>query len=169
MVDLETPRMPALGPLYNRGFYNNYLHGLDHLCERYVKKQTRILELGSYHGASTRVFIEHSDRVTCVDIQQYPQMNDILPALEEFVISDSCDFLKSIEVGAYDLIYIDTTHEYQKTLEEVQLSWEKLLPGQFLSGHDYTHLGVHEALLHFFQYPKVNVFLDTSWLIEKTY
>lgn len=179
-MDLETERMchagfpvppkgQGFGSLYQNGFYINYLHGLDHLCKEYIKQNTRVLEIGCFYGASSRLFRSYSNSVTCVDTAYYEEMKNVVEQFDvEFVQKDSVAFLQGMEKGSYDLIYIDTTHGFHDTLTEIRNAYEKLDEGQILSGHDYNSKGVQDAVNHFFNYPDIRIFLDSSWAIRKT-
>lgn len=178
-MDLETERMyhigqrrplkgQGFGGIYENGYYINYLHGLDFLCRKRVKKTTKILELGCFYGASSELFSEYSDFVTSVDLTLHKEMEDILRKNKiNFILSDSIVFLEKMEIGEYDMIYIDTTHDFGQTKKEILLSYEKTLNGQFISGHDYNSHGVYNAVMDVFKYPDIEIYLDSSWLIEK--
>ncbi len=166
-MNLETERMETGDGAFYSGFYINYLQGLDFLCEKYVRKSTRILELGSYKGISSELFTRHSDFVTVVDIAIHENLKKIAAVYDLKVYQQSSlEFLADAEKGAYDMIYLDTTHEYEYTKSEIALSCQKLNPGQYLAGHDYLSEGVHRAILDTFNYPKIEIFLDSSWIIR---
>lgn len=178
-MELKTERMSyagqprpvtgeGFGSLLQDGFYINYLHGLDYLCRKYVQKNTRILELGSFYGASAELFREYSNFVTCVDITLYPDMSKLIKNKGiQFIESDSIEYLKNIKNNEYDLIYIDTTHDFGRTKEEALLSYHKLDNGGYIAGHDYNIHGVWNALLSTFEYPDIEIYLDSSWVIQK--
>lgn len=178
-MDLTTERMSyagqprpkvgsGFGGILENGFYINYLHGLDYLCRKYVGKNTKVLELGSFYGSSAELFCEYTNELTCVDIVLYPEMNNVIQKNNiTFVQSDSIEYLKNIDSNKYDLIYIDTTHDFGRTKEELLLSYSKLSDGAFIAGHDYNIHGVWEAILHVFEYPDIEVYLDSSWIIQK--
>lgn len=179
-MNLETERMchaghprpeegKGFGGILEDGFYINYLHGLDYLCRKYITKNMSILELGSFYGSSSELFSEYSNNVTCVDIQYYPEMAEVVERKKiSFVQADSVEFLKNIDYGSYDLIYIDTTHELYRSTEEITLAYSKTKEGQYIAGHDYTTNGseVSKAILEIFEYPDLEVFLDSSWVIQ---
>jgi SAM-dependent methyltransferase len=159
----------GFGDLFQDGFYLNYLHGLDFLCRKHINKETKVLELGCFYGASSELFSTYSDNVTCVDIEKYHEMTDVLNRTKiKFHQKDSIEFLKNISIGDYDIIYIDTTHDFGRTKEEILLSYSKLNIGQKISGHDYNSHGVYNAILSAFEYPDVEIYLDSSWCITKT-
>jgi hypothetical protein len=159
----------GFGGLLEQGLYINYLHGLNFLCKEHLTKNMKILELGCFYGSSSELFSEYSDDVTCVDLEYYPDMQKLVESKGiTFHKSDSIEFLKSIKKGEYDLIYIDTTHDYGRTREEILIAYENLKEGQYISGHDYNSHGVSGAVLSVFEYPDIKIYLDSSWIIKKT-
>ncbi len=52
-----------------------------------------------------------------------------------------------------------------KTLLE---RYNKLNNGQYISGHDFYCDGVYRAIYDTFEYPDIQIFLDSSWVIKKT-
>lgn len=179
-MDLLTERMShaghprpekgkGFGGLLQNGFYINYLHGLDFLCREHLKPDMKVLELGCFYGSSSELFSEYSNNVTCVDIEYYDEMKSVVEKKKlTFYKSDSIEFLKSINKGEYDLIYIDTTHDFGRTREEIILSLDKMEEGQYISGHDYNSHGVVGAILDVFEFPDIKIYLDSSWIIKKT-
>jgi hypothetical protein len=180
MINLTTERMchagspvpkegDGFGELLQNGFYVNYLHGLNYLCKKYVTKNTKMLELGCFYGVSSSLFAEYSNDVTCVDIMLYPEMQKVIENTKiNFHKSDSIEFLNSCADETYDLIYIDTTHDYGRTKKEIKLAYNKIKTNGYLAGHDYNSDGVFNAILNTFKYPDIEIFLDSSWLIQKT-
>ena len=69
----------------------------------------------------------------------------------------STDLASSFENGYFDWIYIDTDHSYQVTKDELQAYKDKIKPGGFIAGHDYSQgnwgkilrYGVMEAVHEF--------------------
>jgi len=163
------PKGQGFGGLYQNGYYINYLHGLNYLCKNHIKQNTRVLEIGCFYGVSSRLFREYSDFVTCVDMVYYEEMKSVVEQFDiTFYQQDSNTFLNNIEKGSYDFIYIDTTHGYHDTLTEIKNAYNKLNDGQLLSGHDYNTSGVQDAVNNAFKYPNIQIYLDSSWVIQKT-
>jgi hypothetical protein len=50
----------------------------------------------------------------------------------------SYNFLNNQNDNTFDFIYIDTTHTYEDTKNELEISWKKTKPGGIISGHDYN-------------------------------
>lgn len=177
-MNLQTERMSnagqprpeqgkGFGSLLQQGFYINYLHGLDYLCRKYINKNSRILELGCFYGASAELFREYSDFVTCVDIVLYPEMEHIIKTKNvNFIQSDSIEYL-NVTKEQYDLIYVDTTHDFSRTKDEIRLSYDHIYDTGYIAGHDYNVDGVWNAILDTFEYPDIEIYLDSSWIIQK--
>ena len=90
----------------------------------------------------------------------------------EVVKSDSLKFLSNFENHFFDFIYIDTSHQYEHTKNELNLSLKKIKPGGIISGHDYnkTHFkGVVDAVDEFSKENKLELHLTTSDFLETFY
>lgn len=67
-------------------------------------------------------------------------------------IGTSRTFLNAIGDNALDFAYIDSTHTYDGTVEELELLHRKVRPGGFVAGDDYNkspdspHHGVYRAV-----------------------
>lgn len=52
------------------------------------------------------------------------------------------------------MVYIDADHKFESITEDLELWWNKVLPGGILAGHDVfvvDHIGVTQALLNFIE------------------
>lgn len=49
----------------------------------------------------------------------------------------STEFLSNVRDELFDFVYLDTTHGYEDTLQEIQCAWPKIKPGGYLMGHDF--------------------------------
>jgi len=71
--------------------------------------------------------------------------------------------------GYFDFIYIDTSHFYQDTLDEIKAWLPKVRKGGFLGGHDYGttntyHMGVTKAVDEIFgPWPNIKLSRDMTW------
>jgi hypothetical protein len=63
----------------------------------------------------------------------------------------SIDFLTAIEDNYLDCVYIDTTHEFEMTRDELNLSLDKVKRGGWITGHDYNVIEVQTAVDSFCQ------------------
>lgn len=127
----------------------------------------RMLEIGSFKGISTEIFLLHIPLVVSLD----PWEND--HGFEEFVSRaggyPGCSFVRGysprdVPDGPFDFVYIDAVHTYDaviadiKACEKYDLTW--------IGGHDYHAPAVEAAVTHVFPTDKPRTFSDTSWLIN---
>lgn len=158
----------GFGGLLQDGFYINYLHGIDFICRKYINKKTRVLELGCFNGVSSELFSEYTDYLTCVDIELYPEMQKVLDRTNiKFCKDNAIEFLEKMNYDQYDFIYIDDDHSYSHIKKEILLTFQKLKINSYISGHDYNTKGVQESILDSFIYPEIEIYLDSSWVIQK--
>lgn len=81
-------------------------------------------------------------------------------------IEFSQDFLAHIPDSSLDWVYIDTTHMYEQTLCELELSTKKVKSGGFIMGDDFisdeTHMhhGVYKAVMQFVEAKRLTLLLD---------
>lgn len=61
----------------------------------------------------------------------------------------STDFLTWIDDDSLDCVYVDTTHEYEMTKDELMGSRSKVKPGGWITGHDYNVDSVARAVVEF--------------------
>lgn len=56
------------------------------------------------------------------------------------------EVLKEFPDDTFDWVYLDTTHRYRETLEELELCGMKVKKGGLIAGHDYAAGNVDRAL-----------------------
>jgi hypothetical protein len=134
-----------------------------------------IAELGVFKGDFSRELLEYfpfilwmvdtwQGQVSCGDkdgnnIDRVSDMSEVyLDILNEFDYANtsiyrgtSVDFLNAIEDDSLDCVYIDTTHEFEMTRDELMLSYDKVKPGGWITGHDYNVYEVQTAVDSFCQ------------------
>ena len=54
-----------------------------------------------------------------------------------FLLQDSVQSARAVQDGSLGLVFVDTCHEYEQTVQELMVWWPKLGPGGVLCGHDY--------------------------------
>lgn len=70
-------------------------------------------------------------------------------------IGDDRDVLRTLDDGALDWVYIDSSHAYGHTLDELHLLDSKVRPGGVIAGDDWQpdpahkHHGIHRAVCEF--------------------
>lgn len=165
-IDLNTERMPGRGACQVGSFQINFLYGLNDLCEKYVKNDFTVLELGSFDGVSTRLFSYFAEKVISVDRAKRNDMLDVIKTHKNirFYNMSFIDFLKQ-NTDKYDLIYIDGCHDYVSVKNDIQNFLPLVKKGGFISGHDYKE-EVEIAVKESFKPEKIEVFSDSSWLVK---
>ena len=128
-----------------------------------------ILELGCYHGRSTRAMLDNSNaRLWCVDSwsgidesgvqgrititeDDYRQFLENIADVDERVTVMPMFTREAFEIlpsGIFDMIFIDADHEYEAVKFDIENSLPLLYPGGLLCGHDYNERwpGVERAV-----------------------
>lgn len=86
------------------------------------------------------------------------------------------DYLQTFSDAYFDWVYIDSSHEYEHTRQELELLKHKLKPGGIICGHDWyddethIHYGVKKAVVEFCQaYGWKLIYQDNylQWAIAK--
>lgn len=90
----------------------------------------------------------------------------------EIIKQDSISFLNSFPDNFFDFIYIDTTHQYEHTKNELFLSLKKIKKGGIISGHDYNEIhfaGVFNAVNEFAEKNNLVLNITNSDILETFY
>lgn len=78
------------------------------------------------------------------------------------VRSDSVAWLRQCRPAMLDWVYIDTTHEYERTRDELAAAAVAVRPGGFICGHDFhpNFPGVVQAVAEFVrgEQPRIEIF-----------
>jgi hypothetical protein len=104
------------------------LFGLNDLCEKYVKKNFIVLELGSNDGISSSLFSFFAEKVVSVDIVKTNSMSNILSENSNIVFYNMSfkNFLEIDGNNMYDLIYIDGDHDFESVSKKWWISlWSR--------------------------------------------
>lgn len=77
-----------------------------------------------------------------------------LAALDPRILThaaDSVEWLTALHDDALDWVYLDTTHEYGRTIAELEQAWRVVRPGGIIAGHDFSRAfpGVMQAVAEF--------------------
>ncbi|WP_435074395.1 class I SAM-dependent methyltransferase [Halorubrum sp. HHNYT27] len=78
---------------------------------------------------------EYSDRSVAEVKARYA--DEIADGTVEVVPERPDAALEQFDDGFFDWVYIDTSHTYEQTLKELQISWEKVKADGVIAGHDY--------------------------------
>ncbi len=127
--------------------------GLLHLIA--MAKPNRVLEIGSFRGVSTEVFLLRCQKVTVVDpwpdlaiVRDFVNRCSDYPHLDR-VVGYSPGALECLAGKNFDLCYIDGNHDYENVKADI-LACQRLFPNALLAGHDYAGVdtpGVEQAVM----------------------
>jgi hypothetical protein len=143
------------------------VYGLIDFCIDNVKEDDTILELGCLNGASTSVFSFFAKKVISVDVNFSRLEKDFLEKHKnvELIQKSSLD-VSDLKIR-YDLLYIDTVHEYNHCTKELDSLYEFCRSNpKRIGGHDYDFVGVKSAVNDFFGRKPTKIYDDNSWYYE---
>lgn len=139
-----------------------------------AKKHTRIVEIGSYMGRSTRALGDHTPgSVVAIDDFKGPRdmrLPDFMrQGIAETFMYGLGDLIQSSKVVMVvadhasinidfspDMVFLDGSHDYQDVKRDIQMWLPRLQPGGLLCGHDYTNMfGVRQAVAETIKHFKV--------------
>lgn len=147
---------------------SNYIQGLLELIEYTKDSNTKLLEIGSFHGISTEVFLLSNLEVVSID----PLVEDIYSI--EFL--DKCykypkfsciqgyspQGLEILRDNIFDISYIDGSHSFEDVKKDIEVSQRLVKPMGWITGHDFSMV-CNEVLKVSSQ---VKQFSDDSWAIR---
>lgn len=131
------------------------------------------VEVGSWKGRSTVAICEALEgrEVTLWSVDTFEGDPDIwqeMPhverdaVIEEFrnntvgftflhsIVADSAEASRQFDVSSLDWVFIDGYHAYDQVVRDISAWQPKLKPDGLLSGHDYDHLPLRQAVQRFF-------------------
>lgn len=142
----------------------NMVHGLIDMLTL-TGRLERILEVGSFRGVSTEVFLHFCNHLIAVDtwkeLSRAKRDFDARFSTESnvsYLRMFSVDAAKLIGDKSVDLVYIDALHDEKSVTEDITAWLPKTKT--WIAGHDWPD--VQKAVRKFFQPDQV--FSDTSWL-----
>lgn len=166
--DNHVKRMAELG-VYKGYLARHILRKCRHVREYYAIDQWRVVkgeEYGRYARKPQSEWDEYYTRV-CREIPYYRAMKVIkMPALEAVKLFPLPQFK-----GFFDLVYVDTSHFYQETHDEVKAYLPLVREGGIMGGHDYAatrpeHQGVKKAVDEIFGADNVIQGEDMVWYVK---
>ena len=129
---------------------------------------TNVLEIGFGYGASALLWLEETDaNVTVIEVVEKERWSEdetpdkdgnicyLTKAVDKALKSHGDRFKvipgRGSEIAAtleqeYDFIFIDSSHIYQDTLDEILACWRLTVPGGMLAGHDIFIPDVRKAV-----------------------
>ncbi len=101
---------------------------------------------------------------------------EIESGLVKLYVDSDIDILKRFQKNSLDWAYIDSSHEYQHTVAELELLCKKIKKGGVISGDDWypdsshKHHGVYKAVQEFIDLGKVELIysgeIDKQWVTK---
>ena len=190
-IILEEKRM-SKGTLDNPG---NRLQGLFDLINTINRADMNIVELGSYEGASSELFLLtlfhdpnnkiYGPNLTCIDPWdtgdnfEQESKDDLIRAEKIFdermkpyigmftkLKMKANDAVSQIGIQSVDLVYIDDDHRPEALTQNVKLWLPKIKSIGYIAGHDWGG-GVKEVIERILGNP-LTVFQDGSWYFRKS-
>lgn len=180
-VLFATPRM-GHAPLED----HNTVRGLYEMVEKYVTKDTVLLEVGSFQGVSTILFSMFANKVYSVDCYDYvvpptgriPSHDQLFVDAEKLFIERTKNIENIIKIKkssveaaqdfsdrSLDLVYIDAEHDYNSVKTDVNTWKNKVRRGGVLAGHDYMLPHIHQILVEENLVNELSVYPDSSWSV----
>lgn len=120
-------------------------------------KKLYLVDAWYRHAPYWKSGIEGDSRVDTVIDLLSKYRNEIHEGRVEVVVEYSDNFLRNIGQNTLDFIYLDSSHQYQATAEELALASRAVKPGGILLGDDYVadpnsiHYGVCRAVTELVQ------------------
>lgn len=119
-----------------------------------------------YGNLRTRTAFNHVNRM----IQKYPD------TITKILVGNDRAILPTFDNHYFDWVYIDTSHQYDHTMEELLILSNKVKHNGLICGHDWIedpnnmHYGVYKAINEFCRLKNYQiVFKDefTQWVIQR--
>jgi predicted O-methyltransferase YrrM len=167
----------------------DWISGLKDLARTATQGKENLIgiEIGSYNGESSRMFLETGKfkKLYCIDPwspydssqsasltnsvaeKEFDELVLKFPAIEK-VKGFSADVFSMFQEESIDFIYIDGDHRFEEVLKDLKNYYSKIKFGGVISGHDWTFGGVCLAVDTFFKRKPENIFKDSSWIYTKT-
>jgi hypothetical protein len=182
---------------------NYQTEGLKNFVEFLYSKNQDLslwLEIGSYVGESTSIFLSYPfiKKIYCIDTwDRHPDLilkKEDLPFIKQRFCTnlkndielERCIPVEDSSVNAFnyldilfDVIYIDGSHSYKDTYEDLTLWYSKLKFDGFMCGHDFTFdrnsdlytctAAIQDFIKSISKYATIefHIFKDGSWAFQK--
>lgn len=163
----KTPRCIDVSEI---GTEHDYVRGLLELIQEI--QPTSVLEIGSYRGVSTELFLLLAKRVAAVDPWSYPES-----IFAEFM--ERCGDYPNLEVYTgysplavrgikpeFDMCYIDGEHTYSAVRQDIFECVCKVRPHGWIAGHDFHMPEIERAARDALDGPFIT-FKDGSWATKR--
>lgn len=147
---------------------SNYILGILDLIEYTKDSNTKVLEIGSYHGISTEAFLLSNLEVVSIDpLDNGTYSTEFLDKCTKYpkfsyIKGYSPKDLSTLEDNTFDMSYIDAEHRAEAVAKDIAVSIRLVKPNGWITGHDWSQ--VHNEVLKVSD--KVKQFPDDSWAIR---
>ena len=151
---------------------HDYARGVIELIE--VARPRSVIEIGSYRGVSTEIFLLTTPRVVAVDPWEYPD-----GIFQEFL--SRCGAYPGLEVyrgkspqalevygREFDLCYIDGEHTFEACVADIMAARKVVKEDGWIAGHDFHHPEIRKAVHIYVNPSPFALFRDGSWLCKAT-
>lgn len=179
--------MINLNELFNKPrFSKSYIHGenntrgLYDLVQKYLTKETVMVEIGSFSGVSSELFALHVSYLTCVDPwAPYAEIayECVIEAEKEFdsMLSNynnitkkkktSSEAVLDFEDESLDFVYIDGAHDYTNVINDINSWLPKIKKSGYIGGHDININAIHQAIINS-NLTIIETFPEQSWICK---
>jgi hypothetical protein len=165
----------------------SYIRGLKHLVNYCGINEIVMVEIGSYAGESTSIFMStgkikqltavdpwqngYDDRDAAsyaIDMSKVEKMFDARVSpfdnVKKFKMTGD-EAVKRFEDASLDLVYIDGCHTYEAVKNDIQKWLPKIKESGFIAGHDWGFKAIKKAIEEELGSPD-KVFSDSSWVFK---
>ena len=156
-------------PSYVSSDEGDYSRGLYDLIELIRPKS--VIEIGSYRGVSTEIFLLTCPRVVAVDPWEYPDTlyKEFMDRVGSYPNLEVCrgkspEILGGFHIGEFEMCYIDGDHSYEAVRTDILKTKLIVETNGYIAGHDFNNPETRRAILEFAGTPK-KVFSDASWFV----
>lgn len=147
---------------------------IDFLNDLSKYKNLNILEVGSFIGEGTDLFLKKCDvcNIYCVDIFGNGYTNCIYEKIFDYFHGNNSKVHKIIgkidkflekNISNIDIVYLDSDHSYKNVKNEFSIVMNYIKPKIAISGHDYYMCGVRENIKYFLN-DNIRKYKDCSWI-----
>lgn len=164
----------------------SHIQGTQLICDRtallaHMPRNGVVAEVGVDEGSFSAQILEHCQptKLYLMDAwgsRRYSQNKmkavqerfkaQIQSGQVEIIRGDSVEVLSSLPNDHLDWVYIDTTHEYERTSRELKVAETKVKAEGLIAGHDYT-IGNMNKLLRYGVISAVNEFcVEHQWNLK---
>jgi predicted O-methyltransferase YrrM len=165
---------------------SNSVRGLYDMIKNRFKPNFIMVEIGSFHGTSTRLFSLFVDKVYSVDCYDYPvPPTGRIPSHDQTFIDAERIFIErtshieniikirksgadaalDFEDKSLDAVYIDAEHDYNSILSDVSTWKSKIKSGGILCGHDFSVGYITQILQSEGVLNELETYADDSWSV----